>query len=487
MHHLKQKKVLSSCEELQGGHGSLTQCTLALEQNATQVQLSTPLPLNNGLIKGHHINQKVNVLKKIQKSDTIRIQASLILHAVTKGGKWKSQASHLPTVNLTISPAEPMNTVIDTLLAYCESSYNDFLLKLNVTKKKPSFARSDVTFGVSTGKGKPDSNFSTDITSLQNRSLGQVYGEEKRRQTICETDTRNNIFHFHIHIYESTSEELLEEEPEYISRVSSRITHSSSHMLSTKRKLSDIEKTGNDSGEYTSRYCPRAKKHKLKYEAYSFMRKTVWLESGKMSKEWHQPSKEGNNGFIGSGLNKNVFQGHIGIIDYALAEYKTVATYSISNEENSKNLYDQMVLLTWDSEGGNINKSDSDKLQAIRYSDFLATPLITSYGNEVRFSGTDAPGASKDHIGHCVDAFAHHTIIDSLGEMLFVDLQGFVSENSIIFIDPQAHIFDSCSGHWDKGGKLIQDFLDQHKCNPICKRLSLNTKQIIVPKAPIPT
>ncbi|GJJ10098.1 hypothetical protein Clacol_004324 [Clathrus columnatus] len=301
--------------------GSLTQRTLALEQNATQVWLSTPLPLNNGLVKGHHINQKVNVLNKIQKSDTIRIQASLILHTVTKGGKWKSQASHLPTVNLTISPAEPMNTVIDTLLAYCESSYNDFLLKLNVTKKKPSFARSDVTFGVSTGKGKPDSNFSTDITSLQNRSLGQVYGEEKWRQTICETDTRNNIFHFHIHIYESTSEELPEEEPEYISQVSSRITHSSSHMLSTKHKLSDIEKTGNDSGEYTSRYCPCAKKHELKYEAYSFMRKTVWLESGKsicdissvseiilVSKEWRQPSKEGNNGFIGSGLNKNVFQ-----------------------------------------------------------------------------------------------------------------------------------------------------------------------------------
>ncbi|GJJ06527.1 hypothetical protein Clacol_000719 [Clathrus columnatus] len=427
--------------------GSLTQRTLALEQNATQVRLSTPLPLNNGLVKGHHINQKVNVLKKIQKSDTIRIQASLILHTVTKGGKWKSQASHLPAVNLTISPAEPMNTVINTLLAYCESSYNDFLLKLNVTKKKPSFARSDVTFGVSTGKGKPDSNFSTDITSLQNRSLGQVYGEEKRRQTICETDTRNNIFHFHIHIYESTSEELPEEEPEYISRVSSRITHSSSHMLSTKCKLSDIEKTGNDSGEYTSRYCPRAKKHELKYEAYSFMHKTCQRSGVSL------PKKE---------ITGLLDLGHIGIIDYALAEYKTVATYSISNEENSKNLYNQMVLLTWgdffldgfynlaksvnyqglpqmtwnlkksflgtcitiiDSEGGNTNKSDSDKLQAIRYSDFLATLLITSYGNEVRFSGTDAPGTSKDHIGHCVDTFAHHTIVDSLGEMLFVDLQ----------------------------------------------------------------
>lgn len=60
---------------------------------------------------------------------------------------------------------------------------------------------------------------------------------------------------------------------------------------------------------------------------------------------------------------------------------------------------------------------------------FLAAPLLETRDiepgyKEVKYSGTDCAGQNTDTLGVAVDAFAHHTLVDSQGTLVFVDLQG---------------------------------------------------------------
>lgn len=57
---------------------------------------------------------------------------------------------------------------------------------------------------------------------------------------------------------------------------------------------------------------------------------------------------------------------------------------------------------------------------------FLATPLLPSGSQyrEVKFSGNEDVGNNTDPVGEAVDAYAHHTVADSYGNVLFADLQG---------------------------------------------------------------
>ncbi|KAF8498936.1 hypothetical protein JB92DRAFT_3099348 [Gautieria morchelliformis] len=123
--------------------------------------------------------------------------------------------------------------------------------------------------------------------------------------------------------------------------------------------------------------------------------------------------------------------------------------------------------------------------QSLLYSTFLATPLLPfpvgPGGMEQKISGNGEVGENTDHIGIWVDAYMHHTLVDSEGEYLFVDIQGFkYSDKHLILFDPQAHIYDYSSGFWDKGPPAIVAFLKEHKCNKVCPQLGLHRE--IVPR-----
>lgn len=148
---------------------------------------------------------------------------------------------------------------------------------------------------------------------------------------------------------------------------------------------------------------------------------------------------------------------------------------------------------------------------------FLATPLldINNTTEERKFSGNEDAGHNTDPLGRVIDAYVHHALVDSLGDMLFADVQGlfilsrhifivliFLSitpgvifeDGSLCLFDPQAHtcvpfmntneVHDllmlyeiSCtggSGHWDKGVTQITMYREQHKCNSICRSLHLD-------------
>jgi hypothetical protein len=73
----------------------------------------------------------------------------------------------------------------------------------------------------------------------------------------------------------------------------------------------------------------------------------------------------------------------------------------------------------------NTSKGEVDE-RSLVYMDFLAAPLleINDETEERKFSGNEDFAHNKDPLGRMVDAYIHHTLIDSFGDILLVDVQG---------------------------------------------------------------
>ncbi|KDQ11751.1 hypothetical protein BOTBODRAFT_46186 [Botryobasidium botryosum FD-172 SS1] len=78
---------------------------------------------------------------------------------------------------------------------------------------------------------------------------------------------------------------------------------------------------------------------------------------------------------------------------------------------------------------------------------FLATVLLPTKGEAFeKFSGTEEAGHGTTALGKALDAFAHHTFVESAADMVFVDLQGaYNCEGTFCLADPQAHRGHMCS------------------------------------------
>jgi len=77
---------------------------------------------------------------------------------------------------------------------------------------------------------------------------------------------------------------------------------------------------------------------------------------------------------------------------------------------------------------------------------FLATPLldINNKTTERKFSGNEDIGHNTDPLGRIIDAYIHHVLVDSFGDMFLADVQGVVFEDgSLCLFDPQAHTYVS--------------------------------------------
>jgi myosin-heavy-chain kinase len=65
--------------------------------------------------------------------------------------------------------------------------------------------------------------------------------------------------------------------------------------------------------------------------------------------------------------------------------------------------------------------------RSLVFMDFLAAPLLeinNETGEERKFSGNEDIAHNKDPLGRMIDAYVHHTLIDSFGDILLVDVQG---------------------------------------------------------------
>ena len=169
--------------------------------------------------------------------------------------------------------------------------------------------------------------------------------------------------------------------------------------------------------------------------------------------------------------------------------------------------------IRWNAAGsfiGTVNEEDA----TLEFNTFLAAPFLdtSTLYVERKFSGSTTAGRSKDIVGSAIDAYAHHVLLDSNGELLLTDLQGksfgslcialLISDalcvgvvgivsKSVILFDPQAQ---SCvtphltlrnflisvyrlakeTGFWDGGLPEITAWEKAHKCNDFCIKLKLN-------------
>ena len=64
--------------------------------------------------------------------------------------------------------------------------------------------------------------------------------------------------------------------------------------------------------------------------------------------------------------------------------------------------------------------------RSLVFMDFLAAPLleINDETEERKFSGNEDIAQNKDPLGQMIDAYVHHALIDSFGDILLVDVQG---------------------------------------------------------------
>ena len=70
-------------------------------------------------------------------------------------------------------------------------------------------------------------------------------------------------------------------------------------------------------------------------------------------------------------------------------------------------------------------KKGEDDEHSLVFMDFLAAPLLEiNELQERKFSGNENIAHNKDPLGRMIDAYVHHILIDSFGDILLVDVQG---------------------------------------------------------------
>ncbi|RXW20278.1 hypothetical protein EST38_g5572 [Candolleomyces aberdarensis] len=128
---------------------------------------------------------------------------------------------------------------------------------------------------------------------------------------------------------------------------------------------------------------------------------------------------------------------------------------------------------------------------------WLGDPLLSTDPNaNCKFSGTEMAGENEDLVGKTCDAFAHFSLYDSDGAIVFVDIQGIntaalpltsrkaeTTAHGLILFDLMIHSALQSYGHGDQGWDGIGDFVQQHRCNSICAALDLPSVQDIWSKS----
>ncbi|KIJ31660.1 hypothetical protein M422DRAFT_266561 [Sphaerobolus stellatus SS14] len=120
----------------------------------------------------------------------------------------------------------------------------------------------------------------------------------------------------------------------------------------------------------------------------------------------------------------------------------------------------------------------SPDTRTMLYDAFLAAPYLEiKPGDELRFTdkyGTPARDDKANEIDDMLAAFTHSSLVDSDHTVIITDIQGiYCKDGELILYDPQVH---TILGNWDEndeGWKIINRFLQGHKCSEYCHKLKL--------------
>ncbi|EED85595.1 predicted protein [Postia placenta Mad-698-R] len=229
-----------------------------------------------------------------------------------------------------------------------------------------------------------------------------------------------------------------------------------------------------------------------------------------VAKDWQQYIAGGlrEGGYIGKGYSKFAFEGRLGTIPVAIFQMRPIGDPS-DRDLNQRDMIAELRILAlgqyfldafyrrvkaYHVKGlpgtfvGQVTSelppppaSIADKdTRSLLYDMFLAAPLLETRDiepgyKEVKYSGTDCAGQNTDTLGVAIDAFAHHTLVDSQGTLVFVDLQGLIKlSGKFVIYDPQIQSLEGSAGFYDKGKAGIDTFIKQHTCNGVCRALGLD-------------
>ncbi|KAG6885108.1 hypothetical protein C0992_005462 [Termitomyces sp. T32_za158] len=288
----------------------------------------------------------------------------------------------------------------------------------------------------------------------------------------------------------------------------------------TKRKASGSIST---TMEYTSAFRPRKlpAAPQIEFDKYDFDKITFTIDAAgnldevvsrneeiEIAKNWRQfaASDKAEGGYISKGATKYAFMGCIGSKLYAI--FQCGVGSQVDEASNHTDLIAELKLLVlgqyfaesfatraktygvripdikWNSAGAFVGKAITcwpDEDSSLMFESFLAAPLLdtSTLYTERKFSGSVIAGHSVDVVGVVLDAYAHHVLVDTNGDMVLTDLQGIVGpDQSVILFDPQAHSQTKDTGFWDQGSEGIEAWEKAHKCNEMCKQLKLKGKDI---------
>ncbi|KLO19783.1 kinase-like protein [Schizopora paradoxa] len=198
--------------------------------------------------------------------------------------------------------------------------------------------------------------------------------------------------------------------------------------------------------------------------------------------------------------------------EYVLKKFFRVQAHAptLTLEENNENVFKDLARLTW----GKLFYKDFQAAVAqkaiaiddtITFADaWLGRELEDENGSPIdddkatdwivedkrskltsRYSGTMVfRSMDRDLRGSTLSAFTHFAFFQSSSTTLFADLQGtetFLNgEKRFVLFDPMTHTSmadsndeDASSGIGDFGIQGLRTFIEQHKCNTICKQLQL--------------
>ncbi|KAF8572834.1 hypothetical protein K439DRAFT_1625501, partial [Ramaria rubella] len=397
-------------------------------------------PQNANLKKANEIVKKTESLKKLAKSESINIKLTLAVSNEMDQRERKTTSSADYCAGISGNPMTA--DVIKELLKYTEQVFDEY--------SAPDKPEAKVDFAWL------PANKATDISYLDIRddtnllvSSDKPHSRLAADGLLSDKDVKGRTLTLQLRLYEekllSDSEDDMFVAPAHNMQSSLRVS---------KRKLSSMSRD----------QSPGSKHY------HSFTRETCVIriadgvttcQTLKSDQEeiilvpqgWccfvNTGKREG--GFLGYGFVKFAFKCRIGSMEYAVLQMKNLP--GLTEKNNECDLHNKLKVLAWEKyfldsiikRAVNFGVKDwpnaflgtlvtplsatemEQSGEGLIWSTFLVVPLLACPQGEgsveFKFSRNTETGNSRGLLGMWVDAYAHHTIIDSAREWLIADLQ----------------------------------------------------------------
>ncbi|KAJ7592635.1 kinase-like domain-containing protein [Mycena floridula] len=493
---------------------AVTERAAVHERGASEHRLHQPSSKQNqALQSASSVNAKMSNLRKLNKQDSIRIEAMLYLAAKEKLPK----KSGLPPYSNTYDGYASVDSVLVDIVAELKSAYLVSPL-YTVNTIMPNFQKP--MFGV----GSSGSIF-TPTTEHLNNSLDLCFRSFQSQGHLSTKNINDRVIPLRVTVAQIAS---TSDDEEFTSTVSSSVRKAKrkSSISAEALRSASAQSSGPSrasASAYSSAWNPRPRPRQntpsIEYEVHFFTKITMTVEKdGSVTEERHegaledidvaqdwQDYKDGGEvkgGYIGQGLSKYAFMGRYNGNQVVVLQCKDTKTakQDLSDELHLLHLGQYFVesfkrratvtgyelavkTLRWNSQNAFLGILTDEKLSpgttGLISPYFLVTQCLptSSLAKERKFSGNQQTGDNhNDVLGQVVDALAHHIYEDSGKSIVFVDIQAIVGQDSsVTFFDPQAHSDGDIGelGPWDGGSDGIASFVRNHRCNRVCQGLKL--------------